>query len=129
MIDRRVTKDYRVDEVNCTLAKGTLVIISVYAIHHDPEYYPKPEEFNPDRFTPEEIKKRPTCSWLPFGDGPRNCIGLRFGMLQARVGLVTLLRSFEFSPSDRTEVPLRFSIKNIVLSPVGGMMLNVKSIA
>ena len=129
MAVRRATKDYRIDEVNFTMPKGTLVLIPIYAIHHDPEYYPKPEEFNPDRFTPEEINNRPSSSWIPFGDGPRNCIAMRFGIMQAKVGLVTLLKHFAFSPSDRTEVPLRFSVKDMILTPVGGMWLNVKSMS
>lgn len=42
---------------------------SILGIHHDPEFYPDPEEFIPERFSPEEVKKRPSCSFLPFGDG------------------------------------------------------------
>lgn len=103
-------------------------MIPVYAVHHDPEIYPDPLKFMPERFDPEEVQKRPSCTFLPFGDGPRNCVGLRFGMLQARVGLVSLIKSFEFSPSAKTSIPIKFSSKHLVLSPVDGLWLNVKPI-
>lgn len=103
-------------------------MIPAYAIHHDPEYYPDPEKFIPERFEPEQVKSRPNCTFLPFGDGPRNCIGLRFGMLQARVGLITLLKSFEFSASSKTTIPLKISAKHLVLSPTDGLWLNVRAL-
>lgn len=48
----------------------------MYSLHHDPKYYPNPDIFDPDRFTPEEKSKRPNGTFLPFGDGPRHCIGI-----------------------------------------------------
>lgn len=63
-----------------------------------------------------------------FGDGPRNCIGLRFGMMQARIGLVTLIRNFEFTPCSKSIIPLVFSKRSVVLSPEGGLWLNVKKL-
>lgn len=60
--------------------------------------------------------------------GPRNCIGLRFGMMQARVGLVTLLNNFEFSTCSQTKIPLVIIPKAFILSPEGGMYLNLKPI-
>lgn len=59
--------------------------------------------------------------------GPRNCIGLRFGMLQAKIGLVQLLQNFEFAKCDRTRVPMEFNAKKIVLSPLDGTWLKVTS--
>lgn len=56
--------------------KGTLVIIPSYGIHQDPEYYHNPEIFDPERFMWENRKKIPQMAYLPFGVGPRNCIGI-----------------------------------------------------
>lgn len=125
---RVTTKDYNVPNSNYTLPKGTKVWIPIHAIHHDKEYYPNPEQFNPERFNPEENKKRDNITHLGFGDGPRNCIGLRFGSMQARVGLVTLLSNYEFSPCSKSKIPLEIDKKKFILTPEGGMWLNVKQI-
>lgn len=127
-MNRRTQNDYRVPDSDIVLEKGMSIVIPAYAIQHDEEYYPNPEQFNPDRFNSEESKKRDPMSWLPFGDGPRNCIGLRFGMMQARIGLVTLLNNFEFSLGSQTPVPLTFETGQFILSPVGGLYLKLKPI-
>lgn len=74
------------------------------------------------------MNQRDSISFLAFGDGPRNCIGLRFGLMQARVGMVTLLSNFEFSTCDETAIPLQMDKSSIILSPSGGMWLNMKNV-
>lgn len=110
------------------IEKGTTVFIPVYGIHRDPEYYPDPDEFKIERFTQEEISKRGPGKWLPFGDGPRNCIGLRFGMMQAKIGLAILLDNFEFTLSDKTPKVVKFVPYLFVLTADSPMYLNVKKI-
>ena len=69
--------DYKDKKV--TIEKGTVILLPVYAIHHDPEHYPNPEKFDPDRFAKENggIKQyKDECVFLPFGDGPRICMGM-----------------------------------------------------
>ena len=57
------------------LAAGTQLLVPVYAVHHDPTYYPAPHRFDPERFSPEQVASRPDKAYLPFGLGPRHCVG------------------------------------------------------
>ncbi len=125
---RVCTQDYLVPNTEVTLPRGTTVSIPVYGIHHDPDIYPNPETFDPDRFLPDAVQKRHSLSHIPFGDGPRNCIGLRFGLMQTKVGLATILKNFELTPCSRSTNPLVLSTKSLVLAPEGGLWLNVKNI-
>ncbi|XP_031629400.1 cytochrome P450 6a9-like [Contarinia nasturtii] len=128
-LNRKVVHhDYRIPGTQTVLEKGTPILIPAYAIQRDAEYYPNPEKFDPERFNSEAAKERNPMCWLPFGDGPRNCIGLRFGMMQARIGLLTLLNNFEFSLSSKTPNPLQFEAKQFILAPVGGVYLKLKPI-
>lgn len=104
------------------------VMIPVYAIHHDPEYWPDPEQFNPDRFTPEETAKRRPFTFMPFGEGPRICIAARFGILETKIGLATLLQNFRFSRCSKSVVPLVISPRHAVLTPEGGLWLKVEKL-
>ncbi|EDW74198.1 uncharacterized protein Dwil_GK21516 [Drosophila willistoni] len=108
---------------------GTGVIIPVKAIHHDPEFYPEPEKFIPERFDEDQVKQRPACTFLPFGEGPRNCIGLRFGRMQTTIGLAKLIHNFKFEVNPTlTSVPMKFKVENILLSAEGGITLNVSKV-
>lgn len=125
---RRATKDYKIEDTNITIKKGTRVNIPVLAIHRDPEYYPNPEIYDPDRFTPEEIAKRNPFTFLPFGEGPHNCIGLRFGMMQSKLGLVSLIRNFRITLSEKTEQPIEFRKNAFILTTESGMWIKFKKI-
>nr|CAD7577546.1 unnamed protein product [Timema californicum] len=117
-ISRLCTKGYQIPDTNVNIDKEIKVVIPVYAIHHDPKYYPDPEKFDPKRFSPENIKSQSSCTYLPFGEGPRNCIGLRFGLMQVKVGLTALLSKYKFSVCEKTSIPLTFNpISFITLWP------------
>lgn len=75
IITRRSTKDYNIPNTNVTLKNGTLVMIPIKAIHWDEEVYENPSKFDPDRFSVENKQNRHSYSHLPFGEGPRICIG------------------------------------------------------
>lgn len=111
---------------NQIIKKGQHVIIPTYAIHHDADYFPDPERYDPNRFSDEESKNRTPYSYLPFGDGPRSCIGLRFGMIQAKVGLASLLRDFKFHKCEKSVYPMIFNPKQHILMPKDGMWLKVE---
>nr|CAD7580213.1 unnamed protein product [Timema californicum] len=122
---RKCTVPYPIPGTSITLEQGTRVLIPAYAIHHDPEFYPDPEKFNPERFTEENKGSRPSCTYLPFGEGPRICIGVRFGLMQVKVGLATLVRHYRFTACDRTAVPLVLDPRSYVTAAKGGIWLRV----
>jgi cytochrome P450 len=78
------------------LRKNQPVMMSVYTIHRRPEFYPDPERFDPDRFLPENEKRLPRHAYLPFGAGPRICIGSHFALLEAHLILATLVQRVKF---------------------------------
>ncbi|XP_055696260.1 cytochrome P450 6a9-like [Lutzomyia longipalpis] len=125
---RSCGQDYNVPGTKHVIEKGTFVNISVYAIHHDPDIYPDPEKFDPDRFTEENVKNRHPYAWLPFGEGPRICVGMRFGMMQTRVGLANILSKYRVKLSPKTPVPLVLDTTNAVMSPKGGMWLRLEKV-
>uniref|UniRef100_A0A8D8RLY9 Cytochrome P450 6a2 n=1 Tax=Cacopsylla melanoneura TaxID=428564 RepID=A0A8D8RLY9_9HEMI len=102
-LNRRSTRPYTLPGSKVTIETRTRIIVPVYAIHHDPAHYPNPDVFDPERFEPSQVAARPPFTYLPFGDGPRNCIGLRFGTLQFKLGIISALCHHEFLPLDTPE--------------------------
>lgn len=76
-LNRECTRDYRIPGTKVTIEKGTLVVTSVLGFHRDPDFYADPEEFRPERFSDEEKAQRNRFTYLPFGEGPRICIGTK----------------------------------------------------
>lgn len=82
--------------------KGIDVNIPTYCLHRDPEAWEKPDEFYVDHFTAEAKEKRHPYSFLPFGIGPRQCIGMRFAMNEIKIGLFSVLEKFKFEKAPET---------------------------
>ncbi|XP_020800177.1 probable cytochrome P450 6a20 [Drosophila serrata] len=127
---RITTKPYVHSNPKYSIDRDIGVLVPTLGIHHDPEFYPEPEKFIPERFDEDQVKQRPACTFLPFGDGPRNCIGLRFGRMQVIVGMALLIHNYKFElHPTKTSVPIKYKVKNILLSADGGINLNVSKIA
>nr|QZM07447.1 cytochrome P450 monooxygenase CYP6SZ2 [Lasioderma serricorne] len=124
-LTRKVVKPYTIPGTDITLDEDVRVFIPSYAMQTDPEYYPEPEKFDPERFNEENKKNHVPFTYLPFGDGPRNCIGMRFGLMQTKIGLLALLRNHKFRLNPKTKTPLVFE-KTVVFSPEGGIWLDVE---
>ena len=75
MLNRECSRPYKIPGTDTVLEKGIRVIIPVAPLHYDPMYYPEPNRFDPERFSEEEKQKRHHYVYLPFGEGPRICIG------------------------------------------------------
>ncbi|CAH0549080.1 unnamed protein product [Brassicogethes aeneus] len=99
VITRVCVKDYKVEGEDVIIQKGTKVVIPIMGIHHDEKNYPDAETFDPERFNLENKASRDPFTYIPFGEGNRICIGLRFGVLQTKVGLTVLLKNYKFSLS------------------------------
>ncbi|NXV15538.1 CP3AC protein, partial [Cepphus grylle] len=97
-----------------TIPKGMVVMIPVYVMHRDPAYWPEPEEFRPERFSKESKESIDPYTFLPFGAGPRNCIGMRFALLTLKVAVVVLLQNFSFRTCKDTPVPLVLDTKGFM---------------
>lgn len=76
-IPRKCENEYKIPGTNLTIPAETLIMIPISAIHNDPEIYPEPEKFDPERFSSENKQQRYAMAHIPFGDGPRNCIGVK----------------------------------------------------
>ncbi|NWX07860.1 CP3AL protein, partial [Caloenas nicobarica] len=111
-IERTCKKDVEINGV--TIPKGTIVMIPAYILQHDPEYWPNPEEFRPERFSKENKDTIDPYTYLPFGAGPRNCIGMRFALLTLKVAIIALLQHFTFQTCKETQIPLKLNSKGFL---------------
>ncbi|NXX96024.1 CP3AT protein, partial [Centropus bengalensis] len=111
-IERVCKKTVEINGV--TIPKGMTVIIPAYVLHRDPGYWPEPEEFRPERFSKENRETIDPYTFLPFGAGPRNCIGMRFALLVMKVAVVVLLQNFSFRTCKDTPIPLVLDTKGFM---------------
>lgn len=98
---------YHIPEINFTLKKGESVTFPVVAIHHLEEYWKQPEVFNPDRFLPENRHLLTPYTYLPFGGGPRSCIGMRFALTEAKLGLANIIDRYQITRTPKTPKKLK----------------------
>ncbi|NXG02875.1 CP3A9 protein, partial [Sakesphorus luctuosus] len=111
-IERTCKKDVEINGV--TIPKGTVVTIPPYVLHRIPEYWPNPEEFRPERFSKENKESLDPYTYLPFGAGPRNCIGMRFALLTLKVAIASLLQRFTFQTCKETQIPIKLSSQGLL---------------
>uniref|UniRef100_A0A1W7R925 Putative cytochrome p450 cyp4/cyp19/cyp26 subfamily n=1 Tax=Aedes albopictus TaxID=7160 RepID=A0A1W7R925_AEDAL len=127
-VDRLCVQDYTLDDgqgLQCLLEKGTGVWIPIHGIHRDPKHYPEPDKFDPERFSEQRKGEIKPYTYLPFGIGPRNCIGMRFAMMELKCMVYYLVLNFRLERTEKTEVPPVFEKGYATLGAANGMVLKM----
>ncbi|XP_069342593.1 cytochrome P450 3A4-like isoform X1 [Eulemur rufifrons] len=123
-IERVCKKDVEIKGV--FIPKGVVVFIPTKALQRDPKYWPEPEEFRPERFSKKNKDNIDPYLYMPFGNGPRNCIGMRFALMNMKLALIKILQNFSFKPCKETQIPVQLSRKGL-LQPEKPIVLKVES--
>ncbi|KAF6215191.1 hypothetical protein GE061_009943 [Apolygus lucorum] len=110
---REATRDYKFPGTDVQIKIGDKIVIPAISLQTDPRYYPEPLAFKPERWSQIDKEKK-NYSWLPFGEGPRQCLGMRFAFMEMKFVVAKLLTEFEISISERTEMPAGHVILGIV---------------
>lgn len=143
---RKCARNFKIANTKLVIPRDTLIVVSSHALHRDERFFDHPNKFDPERFTDENVKKIRPFTYIPFskfilrsvrkiinfhlcsGEGPRMCIGSRFGMMQTKSAIVKLLTNYRLSPSKKTTIPMKFVPTSSLQSPFGGMFLNVEKV-
>lgn len=114
-IDRKSNRDYHIEKYNLDLPEGSVVSLALHALGNDPDSWVEPEKFNPERFMPGNKETIVQGSYVPFGMGPRHCVGMRFSLTEAKLALAKILMNFQFLPAPGNTYPPKPSTKTFVL--------------
>ncbi|XP_049762223.1 LOW QUALITY PROTEIN: cytochrome P450 6k1-like [Schistocerca cancellata] len=123
VLNRECNQDYKIPDSDIVLEKRTPVVLSVLGLHHDPTHFPHTDRFDPERFSEEAKAKRHPYVYLPFGEGPRICIGMRMGLLQTKVGLTNILSKYSVRTTQKTVANLVYHPRSPVLMAKSGIHL------
>jgi cytochrome P450 len=121
MIERGAVRDTQLG--GRRLRANTTVLLSPWVIHRDARWYPRPLAFEPERWADDFAKHLPRFAYLPFGGGPRQCIGNTFALTEAALLLASIARQFrlELPPGERVEPD-----PTITLRPAGGLQMRIR---
>lgn len=119
-ISRRVPTEFELS--GYTIPKDSMITLEIFQMHRDPEYFPNPEKFDPDRFLPENTESRHPYAYVAFSAGMRNCIGQRFAILEEKAVLSSIVRNYKISSPYKTKEEV-FAFGELVLRPIYGIDL------
>jgi len=119
--DRECNKDWEYKGIK--IKKGTKIGIPIQVVHKNPEYWPEPELFRPERFLKENAGNIVPCSYLPFGQGPRACLGERFAVVEIKAAMVRLLQEFRLEKCEKTQ--LKMAPGNLFMNDYAEMHIQI----
>ncbi|CAB3243897.1 unnamed protein product [Arctia plantaginis] len=121
LIIRKVLEDTKLPSGR-VLPAGSGVVCSIWGVHRDPKYWgPNAEEFDPDRFLPERLNLKHTCSFMPFSNGPRNCVGYQYALISIKTVLSTILREYKIVEDKENGLVPKMRVKlDIMMKAVDG---------
>ncbi|XP_076760333.1 cytochrome P450 6j1-like [Xylocopa sonorina] len=109
------------DGLRLRVKPGTEITIPVFGLHRDAKYWPDPDNFDPNRFDNERKQTIEKMAFLPFGEGPRMCVGMKMALLQMKACLATLMLNYKLELSPKTQLPLRISPSSFLSIAKGGL--------
>nr|ADW23116.1 gossypol-induced cytochrome P450 [Helicoverpa armigera] len=124
LLTREVVEDYTFPS-GLKVEKGLRIFLPLYHLHHNPEFFPDPEEYRPERFLPENKDKIKPYTYMPFGEGPRLCIGMRFAKMQMTAGIITLLKKYRLELAPGMPQNIEFEPNSFVSQVAGGINLKM----
>lgn len=126
--DRTCVEDFHLDYegIKLTIEKGTMINIPIAGYHQDSKYFPNPEKFDPERFSPENRRNIDLDAYLPFGIGPHNCIGCRFALMEVKTFFYYLLMTFKLEPNEKSQIPLKLKKTPIGVQSEKGIWISLK---
>ncbi|KAH9513041.1 Cytochrome P450 3A4 [Bulinus truncatus] len=113
IVSRQAAEERQYGEIK--IPAGMNVLANVWALHRDNRYWTEPETFNPDRFLDEPHCKKSNFTFLPFGSGPRHCIGMRFATIESKITLVKVLQKFQIEMADSTPETLELFSRGAIV--------------
>lgn len=103
------------------IPKDVLIGVYIYGVHHSPKYWENPSQFDPSRFEKDKIKSRPSYAYMPFGGGPRLCIGNNFAMMEMQLILIRMIQRYEIKLLDQPAIEM---MPLVTLRPKNGIQMN-----
>lgn len=123
VIERVCTEPCRMGGVEVEV--GTAVVVPVWNLHRDPAHWPRPNHFMPERFLEDARRTHTPFTYLPFGAGPRSCVGVRFAQVVVKAGLVALLSGADVLPNPTSPHPAVLDPRVLTLQPKDGLYVNL----
>ncbi|KAG7206085.1 hypothetical protein KM043_003479 [Ampulex compressa] len=127
-MNRICTKAIDLESMNLHIPKGTSITIPIYGLHHDPSIYPDPEKFDPERFSEEAIASRHPYAYVPFGEGPRICIGMKLALALTKTFVASVISSYKLTPCPDTPRTAAFEPGKAIISPKDELLVNIEAV-